>query len=126
MSGTLLNILQHALGRDQYGQRKRGLDEDYRNHYVEGEGSTTIVVCRYAVARGLMTEYQASPVTGGDPWFRVTAAGKAYITEHSPKPPRLTRGQQRYQQWLDESDCTDETFGEWLRRKTRERHEVAA
>lgn len=28
----------------------------------------------------------------------------------------LTRGQKRYQRWLDVADATGESFGEWLRR----------
>jgi len=116
---TLLHVLQHALGRDEYGRsRSKSAEpgEDYRNHYVAGEGHHSFHLCREAVAQGLMVEHAATPISGGDLWFHVTEAGKAYIAQYSPKPPTLTRGQRRYRQYLDESDCTDETFGEWLKR----------
>lgn len=122
----LLHILQHALGRDEYGRRKPGRTDDYRNHYVECEGSDTIVHCREAVDQGLMTEHPPSDITGGGPWFRVTDAGKEYIETNSPKPPKLSRGKQRYLRFLDESDATNETFGEWLKRTSAEAKESTA
>lgn len=106
---SLLHILQHALGRDQYG---RGTD--YRNHYVAG--GDDLATCRDAAAQGLMVEHAAREISGGDPIFTVTAAGKTYIAEHSPKPPKVPRSKARYLRWLHESDATQETFGEFLRR----------
>lgn len=111
---TILAILQHALGRDQYGH-----GTDYRNHVVVGEGSADIVVCREAASQGLMTEHAPSEISGGAPTFTVTDAGKAYIAEHSPKPPKLTRGQVRYRRYLDVADVCDLTFGEWLKSERR-------
>lgn len=105
---TILHILQHALGRDEYGH-----GTDYRNHVVVGEGTPDIVLCREAVAQGLMREHPAREISGGDPIFAVTDAGKTYIAEHSPKPPKRTRGQDRYQRWLSVADFV--TFGEWLK-----------
>lgn len=106
---NLLGILQHALGRDQYG---RGTD--YRNHFCAG--GPDLVTCREAVAQGLMREHPASEISGGDPVFTVTDAGKAYVTANSPAPPKLSRGKQRYQEWQASgaADC-GLTFGEWLR-----------
>lgn len=107
---TILAILQHALGRDQYGH-----GTDYRNHYCVGSGPD-LATCREAVAQGLMVEHAAREVSGGDPIFTVTDAGKAYIAEHSPKPPKLTPGQKRYRRWLQVSDCRpDLTFVAWLK-----------
>lgn len=109
---TILGILQHALGRDQYGH-----GTDYRNHVVVGEGSADIVLCREAVSLGLMVEHAAREISGGDPIFTVTDAGKAYIAEHSPKPPKVSRGKERYLRWLEVSDCyPDLKFGEWLKK----------
>lgn len=85
-----LETLQHACGLDQFG---RGTW--YRNHYV-GES----VTCRALVADGLMVEGRASDLSGGEPVFRVTEAGKAWIVEHSPQPPTLTRSQQRYRRFI--------------------------
>lgn len=107
---TVLRILQHALGRDEYGH-----GTDYRNHFVAGEGSEDVALCREAVAHGLMREHAPRAISGGDPIFTVTDAGKAYIAERSPKPPKLTRGQRRYQAWLTVSDICGVPFGEWLK-----------
>jgi hypothetical protein len=115
---TLLHVLQHALGRDEFGQRKKHLTEDYRNHYVAGEGGESIVICRQAVADGLMAEHKATDISGGDPWFHMTDLGVKYVDENSPKPPKKTRGQLRYERFLEVSDyCSDLTFGEFLKRE---------
>jgi len=110
---TTLEVLQHALGRDAYGRRKEGLDRDYRNHYVTGEGSESYDVCRDAAEKGLMTEHAGRAISGGDPIFVVTDDGRAYVDEHSPKAPKLTRSQARYREFLRAD--SNETFGEWLR-----------
>jgi hypothetical protein len=114
---TMLAILQHALGRDQFGKPRHG-GEDYRNHVCVGEGPD-LVMCREAVSQGLMTEHAPRAISGGDPIFTVTAAGKAYIAEHSPAPPKLTRGQERYRKWLDVRDVYDISFGDWLKASAR-------
>lgn len=107
---TILEILRHALGRDQYGRSERG--GDYRNHFCAGEGSADFALCREAVQCGLMSERPPSQLSGGDFVFFVTDAGKAFNSENSPPPPRLTRGQKRYRRYID-ADC-DMKFGEWL------------
>jgi hypothetical protein len=103
MSREQLHILQHALGLDEYGRGTM-----YRNHYVGGEDE-----CRPLVAMGYMIERPASELTGGDPLFHVTESGKAAVSEHSPKPPQLTRAQKRYRRFLT-ADC-GLSFGEWLK-----------
>lgn len=113
---TVLSVLQHALGRDEYGQRRRGRDDDYRNHFCAG--GDDLPICREAAAQGLMVEHAAREISGGDPIFVVTDAGKAYIAEHSPPPPKVSRGRARYLKWLHVSDATGETFGAWLKRET--------
>lgn len=107
---TILDILQHALGRDQYG---RG--SDYRNHYCTGEGSADFALCREAVAAGLMVEHPPTQLSGGDHVFVVTDAGKAYIAEHSPPAPEIERGKMRYRRWLAVADACGLSFGDWLR-----------
>ena len=111
---TMLGILQHALGRDQYGKSRRD-GEDYRNHYCAGEGCDSLVTCREAVALGLMTEHAAREISGGDPIFVVTGKGKAYIAEHSPAPPKVSRGKARYLRWLGGAGDVGISFGDWLK-----------
>jgi hypothetical protein len=116
---TILKILQHALGRDQYGVQQKNGGVDYRNHFVASEDGDTIGLCREAVAQGLATERKSSDLTGGDPVFFVTDKGKGYVATNSPKPPKLSAGQIRYQKWLDLDN--GEKFGDYLKRKSRER-----
>ena len=101
-----LAILQHALGVDQYGQGRM-----YRNHFCAGGDDERI--CRELVALGLMRVFAPN----GDilPYYNcaVTEAGKQAVRDHSPKPPKLTRSQQRYRRFL-EAD-TGYSFREWLR-----------
>jgi hypothetical protein len=101
-----LHILQHSLGLDQFGQGRM-----FRNHYV-GDPEA----CRPLVTLGFMTEQRASELTGGDPWFRVTDSGKAAMLAESPKPPKLTRSQLRYRQFLDADSGMK--FHEWLKATT--------
>lgn len=108
----VLHILQHALGVDQFGQ-----GEQYRNHFVTGEGSVDHPACMKACALGLMTRRDGSPLTGGDDLFLVTEAGRQWMAQNSPPPPKLTRSQRRYRNWLDSgaADC-GLSFGEFIRR----------
>jgi len=108
MSGKLskagLHILQHSLGLDQYGQGSW-----YRNHFVTGEGIDNYRECLELERRGLM----ARALTAGDAVFYVTEAGIRAVKSESPSPPRMTRGQKRYREWL-KRDCGT-PFGEWLK-----------
>lgn len=88
MDKDLLHILQHSLGLDKYGQGRQ-----YRNHYVAG--GDDVRKCRELVALGHMREHPANALTGGGPCFTVTRDGINAVAEHSPAPPKLTRGQQR-------------------------------
>ena len=103
MTPKQLEILQHALGVDQYG---RG--EMYRNHFCAG-GSDE-VVCRELVALGYMTSFEREWL----PYYNcvVTDAGKAAMLAESPKPQKLTPSQRRYQRFLDAD--TGLKFREWL------------
>jgi hypothetical protein len=106
-----LHILQHALGVDEFG---RG--EQYREHFVTGEGSDDHPDCMALFEAGLMTRRANIEMYGGMDLFRVSDAGRAYVAEHSPAPPKLTRSQQRYQDYLDADCCL--SFGEWLKRRS--------
>jgi hypothetical protein len=107
-----LQILQHSLGVNQYGQGNQ-----YRNHFVTGPKTTDWPHCMALVSEGLMQRHAPSALTGGSDCFTVTDAGRAYVAEHSPKPPKLTQGQQRYRAWL-RADCGLK-FGEWLKDRPR-------
>ena len=104
MTPKQLHILQHALGVNEYG-----LGEQYRNNYVGGAEE-----CRPLVAMGYMTEHKASEITGGDPLFTVTDAGKNAVKDESPNPPKITRSQQRMMDYRDFADAYECTFKEFL------------
>jgi len=105
-----LHILQHSLGLDQYGNGNQ-----YRNHFVTGEGSTDFDDCRALVADGLMTERAGNELSGGDSVFRVTPKGVDFVALNSPKrppEPKLTRSQKRYREYLRAESSL--TFAEWI------------
>lgn len=109
MADRLLAVLQHALGRDQYGH-----GTDYRNHFCVSEGPD-FETCQNAVANKLMVRHEPRAISGGDYIFCVTDKGKAHIAEHSPVPPKLSRAKRRYLRWLHISDVCDIKFGDWLK-----------
>lgn len=114
-----LHILQHALGLDDYGRTRAGErcpDETYRNRYVADDNADLAAL----VDAGLMQRHAPRAISGGDPIFVVTEAGRAYVRERSPRPPRVSRTRQRYLDWLHVSDATGETFGEYVKRKSKE------
>jgi hypothetical protein len=106
MTPEQLQILQHALGLDEYG---RG--EMYRNHFCAGDDDEPI--CRALVEMGYMRVFR--PNAPPYPYYNctVTEAGKEAVRRESPEPPKLTRAQRRYRRFL-EAD-SDLSFMEWLR-----------
>lgn len=106
MTPEQLHVLQHSLGVDKYGQGAM-----HRNHFCAG--GKDVELCRSLAALGFMIERPASELTGGDPLFHVTATGKHAVRNESPKPPKLTRGQRRYREFLHAD--TGRRFGEWLK-----------
>ena len=106
-----LEILQHSLGVDQYGQGQM-----YRNHFC-ADGSDE-GICRELVALGFMWEWHKS-YQEMFPYYNcsVTEAGKAAMLAESPKPPKLTRSQKRYRAFLKAD--TGRPFGEWLKDQVR-------
>lgn len=121
MRDEALHILQHALGLDDYGRDSKGrfpdnIEEPYRNRYVmaESDDSPQWKLCMEHVEAGRMTRHdQCRSWTGGMSCFCVTEAGLAFVRANSPKPPKRTRSQQRYEQYLDADSSL--TFGEWLK-----------
>lgn len=106
LSTRHLEILQHSLGVDQHGQGRM-----YRNHFCAGGGDEG--ACRELVQMGYMRTFTRSYL----PYYNctVTEAGKAAMLEQSPKPPKLTRSQERYRRFVQAD--TGESFREWLRRR---------
>jgi hypothetical protein len=121
---TLLDVLQHALGRDAYGRQLHPRDDgsDYRNHFTTGEGGSSFAACEQATADGLMVRHAPSELSGGDYVYTVTEKGREYVAANSPKPPRLSRSALRYRAFLDEDG--GENFGEWLRLQKHRRAQL--
>ncbi|MBP2560808.1 hypothetical protein J2857_003577 [Neorhizobium galegae] len=118
MDGKQLHILQHSLGLDQHG---RGTF--YRNRFVTGEGSKDHADCMALVEQGFMTRIADVKMYGGDDFFTVTDEGKRAAVEHSPPPPKLTRSQQNYQDWLNYDSSL--SFIEYVKMKTHLRAKEA-
>lgn len=112
MTPRQLEILQHSLGCDKYGRGKDvGHGEFNRNYFCAGaEDEPT---CRELVALGYMKEHLRTELY---PYFNcsVTDDGKAAMREASPKPPKLTRSQRRYREYLGWKDAYGGTFRGFL------------
>lgn len=98
----LLQILQHSLGVDQYGQ-----GEQFRNHFVTGSGSVDWSLCNELVKCGYMGVRRNHPLAGGSDSFWVTDEGKQAVANHSPKPPKLSRSKARYARFREYGDSFD-------------------
>ena len=123
MNSNQLHILQHSLGCDKYGQSKhRGADESdgcfgyYRNRYVSDPDADL----NELVTFGLMKDHGAQELAGGMHCYTVTQHGISHMLTDSPKPPKLTRSQRRWQEFRRVSEVFD-SFGQWLAyRKARD------
>lgn len=115
-----LQVLQHSLGLDQYGKGKQT-----RNHFVTSPGCTDWDECTAHAAAGRMTRHGPGELYGGDDCycFIVTQAGVSYVRSESPTPPKLTAGQKRYREFLEEDSSL--RFGEWLKTYARRRDAYA-
>jgi hypothetical protein len=100
-----LDIIEHATGRD-YNPRHD------RNYVLVGKGSRDLEVCRSLTERGFMRGGQEIGWCANDSHFTVTEAGEREYLRLRP-PPKLTRSQQRYEQYLREDSGMK--FGEWLK-----------
>ena len=105
MTPRQLKTLQHALGLDQYGQ-----GEENRNHFCASAADEPD--CRALVEMGYMRHHSTTAVFP-DYNCSVTDAGKEAVRTESPAPPKLTRAQKRYRQYLRED--LDMSFFEWLK-----------
>lgn len=105
-----LGILQHSLGLDHHG---RG--QSHRNHFAADPGTRDHDICVGLVWAGMMTMRRSKPggMWDGMDFFFVTDAGRAWVAQASPPPPKLTRSQRRWLRYLDGG--SDMPFGEWIR-----------
>ena len=117
MTERQLEIIQHALGCNEFGKTSHPNvpgHPDYfpyhRNHFCAGVRDEAD--CRALVEMGFMQRHKTTALF---PDFNcsVTAAGIKAMKETSPKPPKLSRSQQRYRAFLDAD--SEETFIDWLR-----------
>lgn len=113
MTPRQLEILQHALGVDEYGRIPKGHKSYYRNHFCAGAGDEED--CRSLVALGYMQPFKRAYL----PYYNcfVTPDGIEAMKDSSPEPPQLSRSQERYLRFLDWSDATGGTFRMFLTSK---------
>lgn len=108
-----LSILQHTMGLDQYGRGAK-----YRNHFVSCKGHHDQPEIDEMVSEGLMAQTNGihPALLGGEDsyCFHVTASGERFIEKNSPKPPRLTKAQQRGERWREYGDMFN-SFRDFLR-----------
>ena len=109
MTPAQLQILQHTLGADQYGRRKRYCD---RNFFCAGPKDEPD--CRALVEMGFMQYHKTTELF---PYFNcsVTDAGWSAMMKASPAPPKLTRSQLRFAEYRQFADAFDCSFREFLR-----------
>jgi hypothetical protein len=114
MTARQLEILQHALGVDKYGQSPKGCTPYYRNHFCAGGSDET--VCRELIALGYMQQHETTETL---PYFNcsVTDAGIRAMKEACPVPKKLTRSQLRLEEYRNFADAFDCTFKDWLQIK---------
>jgi hypothetical protein len=107
MTPRQLEILQHAVGADQYGKRKQF---DGRNFFCAG--AADVPDCRSLVELGYMQQHKRTELY---PYFNcsVTGDGINAMLRESPAPPKLTRSQQRYRRFLDADSGM--SFRDWMR-----------
>jgi len=102
-----LDILQHAIGADQFGRTQAA-----RNYFVTDGNCDDGWECQALVAAGWMKDCGTQEWAGGMTLYRVTDAGRAAVAANSKSPPKLTASARRYQAFLSEDSGL--TFHEWL------------
>lgn len=106
-----IQVLQHSLGVDQYGQ-----GEQYRNHFATGPDGKDWDICQELVFDGFMQRHAPREIFGGYYCFVVTRVGIHFMVSNSPVPPKLSRSQRRYREYLEQGD-TYENFGSFLKHR---------
>lgn len=88
-------VLLHTLGLTEPGSRST------RNLFVTGKGDPHLADLEALVVAGLMRETRRPGfLAEGDRVFMATSDGLARALSIQPKPPKLTRSQERYRRWL--------------------------
>lgn len=113
LTAEQLQILQHALGLDEYGLchyyrdgvRHHGFMPT-RNYFCAGGNDEDR--CKELIVLGYMKQHHIFPCFN----CSVTDAGKEAVRRESPAPPKLTRSQKRYLDFL--AADTGYSFREWL------------
>lgn len=106
-----LHILQHSLGLDEFAKGSW-----YRNRFVTEPTSSDGILCQELCSLGLMKDYGSNNLIGEMHTYCVTEKGMDECVKNSKAPPKLSRGQKRYKQYL-KSDC-GLSFIDWLRTHT--------
>lgn len=108
MTPEKLQILQHAVGADQYGNPPK---YDSRNYFCAGKSDEQN--CRELVAEGLMIRHAT---TVHLPYFNcsVTDEGRKAMREASSKVPKPSRSSLRFAEYISFADAYECTFREWL------------
>lgn len=99
-----IDILAHTLGNGE------------RNYFVADQGHSDMPTLLQLESDGFMGR-MATPsfLPNNDLVFYVTRAGKIWLEENRPKPPRITRDQKRYIRFLHLHDVwPDLTFKEFV------------
>lgn len=102
-----LSILFHTLGLNYE-------PDPFRNHFIASKEHSDYKTLESLIEKGLMG-YSQKPsfCPDHDILYYVTQKGKDIaITAKENSIPKLTRSQQRYQDYLHSEVC--ETFAEWL------------
>ena len=115
MTPEQLHILQHSLGADKFGCNSDGIrgGKFHRDYYCAGLNNNDVMGdILYLVSQGWMREGHKINEGRGQCFF-VTVLGLSAMLNASPKPPKLTRDQKRYRDFL-RADC-GYSFGEYLK-----------
>ena len=91
-----LHILQHSLGLDRFG---RG--QSYRNRFVTDPANPDGQKIQRLISLGYMADRGAQTLAGGMHCYMVTTAGVEAVALQSPKPPKLTASQRRWQRYRE-------------------------
>lgn len=116
LTSEQLHILQHSLGVNQYGQGSQ-----YRNRFVTGPGTTDWSLFSELVALEMMKDYGPQQIAGGMHCFCVTPKGIDAVALQSPPPPKVSRGKQRYRDYLrSELNMSFIDYLRWRDRRAKE------
>lgn len=115
MTQRQLEILQHAYGADQYGQ-----GGGYRRYFSASAMSEDAPTCEELATLGF---FQRHGQNGAYPDhnYTITEEGIAAMRAASPKPPKLSRSQQRYRRFLDWADAYGGTMREFFEYEKQKR-----